>query len=156
MESDGYKYVVHYKVKESAVRMSQFARATGLSPETVRFYVGRGLLQPRRSALGGANPYQDFSPEDVTAARMIQLQKSLGYSLAEIAALLQEYRAGAGCAARTAQVLQAQILKLQSRRAELDQALGFLQQKLEWVAAGQQGPAPRLGEFEGQCPAAPL
>lgn len=145
---DGYKYVVHYKVKENAVLMSEFARVTGLSPETVRFYVGRGLLRPSRSVLGGSNPYQVFSSDDVTAARMIQLQKSLGYSLAEIAVLNKEYRSGARSATRTAEVLRAQILKLEGRRAELDGALEFLRAKLVWVEAGKRGEAPQLQDFD--------
>lgn len=148
VEIDGYKYVVHYKVKEGAVLMSEFARVTGLSPETVRFYVGRGLLRPSRSALGGSNRYQVFSANEVTAARMIQLQKSLGYSLAEIAELNKEYRSGARSATRTAEVLRTQILKLEERRAQLDSALEFLRKKLAWVDAGKRGAVPQLQEFD--------
>jgi MerR family transcriptional regulator, copper efflux regulator len=148
VEIDGYKYVVHYEVKEQTVLMSEFARVTGLPPETVRFYVGRGLLRPSRSSLGGSNPYQVFSADDVTAARMIQLQKSLGYSLAEIAALNQEYRSGARSAGRTAEVLRAQIQKLESRQAELDSALAFLREKLTWVEDGKRGTAPQLRAFD--------
>jgi len=132
--------------------MSEFARVTGLSPETVRFYVGRGLLRPSRSVVGGSNPYQVFSADDVTAARMILLQKSLGYSLAEIAELDRAYRSGARSAARTADVLRTQILKLEDRRAELDGALVFLREKLAWVEAGKRGEAPRFGEIDGHCP----
>ena len=132
--------------------MSEFARVTGLSPETVRFYVGRGLLRPRRSSVGGSNPYQVFSADDVTAARMILLQKSLGYSLAEIAELDRAYRSGARSAVRAADVLRTQILKLEERRAELDGALVFLREKLAWVEAGKRGEAPRFGDIDGHCP----
>lgn len=128
--------------------MSEFARVTGLSPETIRFYVGRGLLQPSRGALGGSSRYQLFSADDVTTARMIQLQKSLGYSLAEIAELNKEYRSGARSSVRTAAVLHAQIQKLEDRRAQLDGALQFLRGKLAWVEAGKRGEAPQLREFD--------
>jgi DNA-binding transcriptional MerR regulator len=124
--------------------ISEFASRTGLSPETVRFYVGKGLLKPRRSVLGGSNPYQVFSVEDVTTVRMIQLQKSLGYSLSEIAALNREYRSGAKSVARTAQVLRDQIEKLQAQRTQLDAALTFLGEKLAWVEAGKPGDAPQF------------
>ena len=124
--------------------LSEFAKETGLSPETVRFYVGKGLLKPRRGVLGGSNPYQVFSADDVTAVRMIQLQKSLGYSLSEIAALNREYRQGAKSAVRTAQVLRDQIGKLQSQRTELDAALTFMTEKLAWVEAGKPGAAPQF------------
>ncbi|ATH14569.1 merR regulatory family protein [Delftia acidovorans] len=124
--------------------LSEFAKEVGLSPETVRFYVGKGLLKPRRGVLGGSNPYQVFSADDVTAVRMIQLQKSLGYTLSEISALNREYRQGAKSAARTGQVLRHQIDKLQSQRAALDAALTFLTEKLAWVEAGKPGDAPHF------------
>jgi MerR family transcriptional regulator, copper efflux regulator len=124
--------------------ISEFASKVGLSPETVRFYVSKGLLKPRRSALGGSKPYQVFSSDDVTAVRMIQLQKSLGFSLSEIAALNREYRSGAKSAVRTAQVLRSQIEKLQFRREQLDAALSFLGEKLAWVEAGKPGDAPQF------------
>jgi len=123
--------------------ISQFAKATGLSVDTVRFYIAKGLLKPERSARkGGANPYQVFSADDVTAAQMIRLQQSLGYSLAEIGALAEEYRRGAGSPERTAEVLRKQIARLEERQRELDAALAFLKGKLEWVEAGQPGSAP--------------
>lgn len=124
--------------------ISEFAGVVGLSTETVRFYVGKGLLRPRRSTLGGSNPYQVFSADDVTAVRMVQLQKSLGYSLSEIAALNREYRSGAKSAARTAQVLRKQIDRLEQQRAQLDTALDFLTQKLAWVEGGKPGDAPQF------------
>jgi MerR family copper efflux transcriptional regulator len=124
--------------------ISEFAKETGLSPETVRFYVGKGLLRPKRSALGGSNPYQVFSAGDVTAARMIQLQKSLGYSLHEIAALNKAYRDGERSLTRTADALRSQIQRLEGRRSELDGALAFLREKLAWVEAGKPGDAPQL------------
>jgi MerR family transcriptional regulator, copper efflux regulator len=124
--------------------ISEFASEVGLSSETVRFYVSKGLLKPRRSALGGSNPYQVFSSGDVTAVRMIQLQKSLGYSLSEIAELSREYRSGAKSAVRTAQVLRSQIERLQFRREQLDAALSFLGEKLAWVVAGKPGDAPQF------------
>lgn len=134
------------------MRISEFARVTGLSPETVRFYVTKGLLKPRRGTAGGRNPYQIFSADDVTAARMILLQKSLGYSLDEIAALSKEYRSGARSATRTAEVLRTQIVKLEDRRAHLDNALAFLQGKLAWIEAGKPGDSPPFPAYECQGP----
>ncbi|WIW90233.1 MerR family transcriptional regulator (plasmid) [Sphingobium sp. V4] len=131
----------------SAMLISQFSKATGLSLDTIRFYVRKGLLSPGRNGKGGANPYQVFSPQDVTAARMIRLQQSLGYSLREIAALGAEYRAGEDSPARTAAVLRAQMAKLEERRSELESALDFLGRKLAWVEAGQPKDAPSWENF---------
>ncbi len=73
--------------------ISEFARATGLSRDTIRFYVRRGLLRPLAGNKGGSNPYQVFTNEHVQMARTIRMAQSLGFSLREIAALNAEYQA---------------------------------------------------------------
>lgn len=125
--------------------ISEFAKRTGLSVDTIRFYIAKGLLKPDRSLKGGANPYQLFKPEDVAAARMIRLQQMLGYSLGEILALNEEYRAGEHSSERTIEVLQLQIAKLQERKESLEAALTFLHSKVDWIRSGKRGPAPELG-----------
>lgn len=122
--------------------ISQFSKATGLPLDTIRFYVRKGLLSPERNGKGGANPYQVFGQQDVTAARMIRLQQSLGYSLREIAAFNGHYRAGAHSPEQTARVLRAQMANLEERRTELESALDFLARKLAWVEAGQPEDGP--------------
>ena len=51
--------------------ISEFARAAGLPPDTVRFYVKRGLLRPEEGA-GGSNPYQVFTKADLEMARLVR------------------------------------------------------------------------------------
>ncbi|NVD41895.1 MerR family transcriptional regulator [Ensifer sp. HO-A22] len=128
--------------------ISEFAKAAELPIDTIRFYIAKGLLKPDRSAKGGSNPYQIFKPEDVTAARMIRLQQTLGYSLGEILALNEEYRAGENSSERTIEVLQSQIERLEERRAALNAALSFLQGKVEWIKAGKPNEAPRLEDYQ--------
>src|SRR6218665_3464338 len=117
--------------------ISEFARATDLPVDTIRFYIAKGLLKPERSTKGGSNPYQMFSLDDVTTARMIRLQQTLGYSLGEILALNDEYRKGAHSPERTVEVLQSQIARLEERKAALDAALSFLRGKVDWIKAGK-------------------
>lgn len=128
--------------------ISEFARTAGLSVDTVRFYVERGLLHPSRGAVGASRSYHRFSPSDVSAARMIRLQQSLGYSLQEIAALNAEYRAGEVSPKRTAQVLRKQIERLAHKQADIAAALAFLEHKLAWVEAGKPGDAPQMADYD--------
>ena len=128
--------------------ISEFANVTGLPVDTIRFYIAKGLLKPDRGLKGGSNPYQLFKPEDVTAARMIRLQQTLGYTLAEILALNDEYRAGAHSPERTLEVLQLQIERLEQRKEALDAALTFLHGKADWIRSGQPGAAPRLEDYQ--------
>lgn len=127
--------------------ISEFAKATELPVDTIRFYISKGLLKPERSAKGGSNPYQLFSQEDVTAARMIRLQQTLGYSLREIQALNDAYRAGESSPARTVEILQTQIARLEDRKAALDAALSFLRGKVDWIKAGKPDTAPQLEDY---------
>jgi MerR family copper efflux transcriptional regulator len=128
--------------------ISEFARAADLPVDTIRFYITKGLLKPERSAKGGSNPYQVFRKEDVTAARMIRLQQTLGYSLSEILELNEEYRAGEHSPERTIEVLQLQIARLEERKAALDRALSFLRSKVDWIKAGKPEGAPRLEDYQ--------
>jgi DNA-binding transcriptional MerR regulator len=128
--------------------ISEFARAADLPVDTIRFYITKGLLKPARSAKGGSNPYQVFRREDVTTARMIRLQQTLGYSLGEILELNEEYRAGEHSPERTVEVLLLQIARLEERKAALDQALSFLRGKMDWIKAGKPEGAPRLEDYQ--------
>lgn len=127
--------------------ISHFSRVTGLSPDTIRFYIGKGLLKPERSGKGGSNPYQLFGPREVTLARMIRLQQSLGYSLREIAKINEEYQRGASSPERTGQLLRSQIARLEERRADIDTGLAFLRGKLAWLVAGKPGDAPEWQDY---------
>jgi MerR family transcriptional regulator, copper efflux regulator len=130
--------------------ISEFSKATGLTPDTVRFYIGKGLLQPRRGQLGGTNAYQCFNANDVTTAQLIKLQQSLGYTLNEIAVLNREYYAGQRSAVRTIDILRKQIAKLEAKRTQLDTALRFLNEKMNWVESGKNGAAPQFGDFQSE------
>nr|WP_315250489.1 MerR family transcriptional regulator [uncultured Duganella sp.] len=127
--------------------ISEFASRTGLPVDTVRFYISKGLLHPARGSTGGSRSYQIFSEDEVTAARMIRLQQSLGYSLREIAALNEEYRHGKRSMTRTVQVLNKQIATLEEKQRSIAGALAFLKEKLSWVEAGSPGEKPNVDDY---------
>ncbi len=69
--------------------ISTFARESGLSVDTVRFYVRRELLHPEIGQKGGSRPYQMFSTANLEKARSIRIGQALGLSLEEISSLLK-------------------------------------------------------------------
>ena len=129
-------------VKGFEVLISAFARATGLTPDTVRFYVRLGLLRPCAGATGGRHAYQIFSELDVRAAGLIRLSQAAGLSLKEIAALGGERRAGRMTTERRIEIVSAQIDRLESRAAELTMMAGYLRAKRDWLLRGEQGTEP--------------
>jgi hypothetical protein len=70
------------------------------------------------------------------------------YTLGEILALNEEYRAGEQSSKRTIEVIQLQIERLQQRKEALDAALTFLYGKVDWIKAGRPGGAPRLEDYQ--------
>jgi MerR family transcriptional regulator, copper efflux regulator len=128
--------------------ISEFARATGLSRDTVRFYVRRGLLAPLAGNKGGSNPYQVFTNEHVQMARTIRMAQSLGFSLREIAALNVEYQAKRITPSRGAEILRAQLVRLEEKAAHVNAMVSYIRAKLAWLDAGSKGPEPNFTDYE--------
>lgn len=66
------------------MKVSQLARAAGVSVHTVRYYVRDGLLHPTRNALNG---YARFAHADIARLQFIRKAQRLGFTLDEIRAL---------------------------------------------------------------------
>jgi len=100
--------------------------ATGLSAHTIRFYEGRGLLQPAARSESGYRRYDDA---DLRRLRLIQNARTLGISLDEVQVLLDDIHAST-CGSyagkvlalvdRQRQEIEQRIAQLQRIRADLD------------------------------------
>jgi Predicted transcriptional regulators len=129
------------------VLISEFAKATGMTVDTIRFYVTKGLLTPVTGRKGGSRPYQIFSQMDVTTALMIKLQKSLGYSIREIAEINASYRLQPASPQTTITALKQQIANLEEKQKNLHSALLFLRDKLQWVENGMPEDYPHAEKY---------
>lgn len=127
--------------------ISEFAKLTGLSADTVRFYIRRGLLAPETGSKGGRNPYQIFTEEHVRTARLIRMAQSLGMSLKEISAIGEEHRKGLITRERSIELMEMQLARLEAKRSELDSMGNYLRAKLAWLHAGEPGPEPQFSAF---------
>ena len=112
----------------SGMRSAQVARAAGVNQQTLRYYERRGqLAEPIRSPGG----HRLYPPEAVTVLRVIKAAQRLGFSLDEVADLLQIGRhrhgdADAGLQTRAAAKIaeiDARINDLQVMRASLITAM---------------------------------
>ncbi|GGY29982.1 MerR family transcriptional regulator [Paludibacterium paludis] len=129
--------------------IGEFARRSGLSQDTVRFYVRKGLLQPRRGRQGRSHGYHEFSERDVALAALIRFAQSLGLSLQEIGDVTRELLWTGISPEREVALLDAQLAKLAQKAAELEQLAGYLRGKRDWIASGRSGDEPR---FAGLAP----
>lgn len=72
-----------------SMRGGELARAAGVNPQTLRYYERRGLLpEPDRSPGG----HRLYSPDAVTVLRVIKAAQRLGFTLDQVADLLEAGR----------------------------------------------------------------
>ena len=110
----------------SLLSIGDMARTFGVSLRTLRFYEGRGLLDPKRD---GSSRY--YSAEDRRRLKLILKGKQLGFTLAEIRELIAKDRHGNGHAlALNNEQISLQISHLERQRKALDEAIHELRSRL--------------------------
>ncbi|MFC4950521.1 MerR family transcriptional regulator [Pseudonocardia sp. GCM10023141] len=68
------------------LRSGQLAAAAGVNLQTLRYYERRGLLPDPERSLGG---HREYGVDALTVLRIIRATQRLGFTLAEIAELLE-------------------------------------------------------------------
>jgi MerR family transcriptional regulator, mercuric resistance operon regulatory protein len=105
----------------AGLRSGDVATAAGVNLQTLRYYERRGLLKEPDRSLGG---HRLYPPETITVLRVIKAAQRLGFSLAEVADLLDaghhhqrpsRERSNAGLAARA----QAKLTEIEAKIADL-------------------------------------
>ena len=124
------------------MRISDLARAGGVGVETVRFYQRKGLLAvPRGDAPAGRH----YDEEDLRRLRYIRQAQTAGFTLAEIAELLELHQSDDRPRAR--EMARKRIAALDRRIAELQAARQSLAKLAQACAKGGAGPCPILDAF---------
>jgi MerR family mercuric resistance operon transcriptional regulator len=113
-----------------AFRTGELAEAAGVNRQTLRYYERRGLLaQPQRSPGG----HRLYPPESLTTLRVIKTAQRLGFTLDEVAGLLdlsphcRGDRAQPGLKARAA----AKLAEVESRIEDLRATASTLRTAIE-------------------------
>lgn len=129
------------------LRISQLARAAGVGVETVRFYQRKGLMPaPTGEARGGRH----YGDDDVRRLRFIRQSQAAGFTLREIARLLDLDRMDDRAEARA--MARERIAALDIEIARMQQARAALEKLARECASGDTGvgagPCPILTAFE--------
>lgn len=69
------------------MQVSQLAKKTGVSADTVRFYTKEGILRPQKNPDNG---YQQYNKSDFQRLTFARKARQLGFSLKEIQAILSQ------------------------------------------------------------------
>ena len=103
----------------TGLRSSQVADAAGVNVQTLRYYERRGLLDEPDRSLGG---HRLYPPETVTVLRVIKAAQRLGFTLDDVAELLEagqhrhRRRPASGLQMRAA----AKLLEVEAKMADLE------------------------------------
>ncbi|GII05299.1 MerR family transcriptional regulator [Planobispora takensis] len=100
------------------LRTGEVAEAAGVNAQTLRYYHRRGLLREPRRSNGG---HRLYPPETVTALRVIKAAQRLGFTLDEVADLVE---AGGHRHGRPDRGLQARAV---AKLTEVEQKIADLQ-----------------------------
>lgn len=113
----------NYRVKLTAMRISELSDRSGVNAETVRYYERIGLVPaPPRTASG----YRRYGESHVRRLQMVRRSRELGFSIDEIRALIgMSKRSSPTCldakdlARRQLAAIDARIVSLRRLRCEL-------------------------------------
>jgi MerR family mercuric resistance operon transcriptional regulator len=131
-----------------SLTISELARSAGIGVETVRFYQRKGLIfDPKPSATGGAKGRRHYGEDEARRLRFIRTAQRAGFTLEEIAELLELDSSNDRPRAR--EMARARIASLDERIAELQAARKSLEGLARECARGGAGPCPIIAAFEG-------
>ena len=119
------------------MNISALARATGTTPDALRYYEKLGLLEPPSRA---ANGYRRYVQSHVERVRFIRSAQSLGFSLAEIAAVMPQLANGRLGRTEIEQGLRAKIAQIGSHIKALQGLKRDLQATFKLLTCERQAP----------------
>lgn len=128
------------------MNIGQAAAASGVSAKMIRHYEAIGLLRP---AARKENSYRDYGGHEVHELRFIGRARKLGFSMAEIAALLALWRDKKRPSREVRRVAATHLADLETRIAEM-QSMAATLRDLVGACRGDDRPAcPILTDLEG-------
>ena len=118
--------------------VSELAKRSGTSTETVRYYTRIGLLKPRQTQ---GNGYRRYTVQDVQLLDFIRRAKLLGFSLKDIRQILTRAQAGKSPCSHVRDVIKARIAETQVRLEELKKLQSRMEAALlQWDSMPDRSP----------------
>ncbi len=107
--------------------VTELARQSGVTPDTVRHYTSKGLLQPERNPRNG---YRLFCRDDVQRIEFIRRAQVLGFTLSEIKKILDEARRGVAPCPLVRQIIAERITENRDKIRQLIALQGRMEDAL--------------------------
>ncbi len=128
--------------------IAQLAREGDVGVETIRYYQRRGLLDTpdRPSSFGSGGGIRRYGPDEVRRLRFIRSAQVAGFTLEEIAELLQ--LDATDDRARVREMAAIRIAELDHKLAQLKKARTALARLAHDCSRSDDGPCPILLAFD--------
>lgn len=109
--------------------ISEVARSSGLSVDTIRFYEKRELIDPA-FVVRRENNYKEYAATTVQRLRLIKSVQAAGFTLTEIGKMVKEWETDALTAEEKKTLFTRKVEQIQERIEELERVKAYLQQKI--------------------------
>ena len=130
-----------------AVNIGEAARRSGVSAKMLRHYESLGLLGAVNRSDSG---YRQYTPADVHTLRFIKRSRDLGFSMAEIAELVNLWQNRGRASASVKRIAQKHVDELSTRIAAMQAMQRSLQDLLQHCHGDARPDCPILDDLAGQ------
>lgn len=131
--------------QDNYLRTGKLCELGGIERETLRFYEAEGLIPPPRRSLNG---YREYPADTLLRLQFIRHGKQAGFTLAEIAQLLNQPAGADPQMLRAALVMQ--IERLESRIGELQSMRQLLLDLLQRPLPADDSNCPIVRLLQGK------
>ncbi len=130
------------------MNIGEASRASGVSAKMLRYYESIGLIP--RAARGESN-YRHYTPGDVHTLRFVRRARDLGFSMSEIARLLDLWRDRSRASADVKRVALGHIGILTEKIAELQQMVATLEHLARNCRGDMRPDCPIMDDLSGKA-----
>ena len=120
------------------------AGATGVPAKTIRYYESVGLIPPARRTQNG---YRSYNTTDVQTLMFIQRARSLGFSVDDVANLLELWRDTRRASADVKRLAARHVARIEKKIGELESIRHVLQDLIERCHGDDRPECPIIDEF---------
>ncbi len=117
--------------------INELSRRTGITPHTIRFYEKSGLIKGKRDEQVKSNNYFHYDEETIEKLELIRDAKSVGFTISEIAQLMDAWYNNRMTVSEKLAVLDEKLLTIEARIAQLAEMKGMISQFKESVQASE-------------------
>ena len=128
------------------MNIGNVAQRSGVATKTIRYYESIGLIPPATRAENG---YRDYDLADVETLRFIQRARRLGFSVVDVAKLLDLWRDRDRASADVKDLALRHIEEMERRIAELDSLRRTLVHLTEKCRGDDRPDCPILDDLAG-------